>query len=88
MYFHVSLLKPDYMKKEILAVILVTIFMLAVILGYGAVIVWVLQRLQLHLLLKVLIITGLGALAGTMIYVAIERIREIREEEKDDLSQY
>ena len=76
------------MKKEILAVILVTIFMLAVILGYGAVIVWVLQRMQVNLLLKILIITGLGALAGTMIYVAFERIREIREEENDDLSQY
>lgn len=81
-------MNSDYMKKEILAVILVTLFMLAVILGYGAVIVWVFQRIQLHLFLKLLIIMGFGALAGTMIYVAIERIREIREEEKDDLSQY
>lgn len=52
--------------------------------AYGA----VFFIMPIPLLFKLIIALGLAALAATMVFVVIQRNKEIQEEQKDDLSKY
>lgn len=52
--------------------------------GYAVVFLW----LPIPFFFKILIGAGVAALAGAMIYVLIQRTREMEEEDKDDLGKY
>lgn len=76
--------------KKMIAPIIVTIVILGFMLFYFSAMVYTtsqVQGLASNAFLIFLIILLLGAML-TMIYVLIQRLREIKEEDKDDLSQY
>ena len=71
------------MKKEFIAPILITvIFILYYILFFG-VLIWMLDGWLKYLLIILPLI-----ICGVAIYVCIERIKEIRSGEEDDLGKY
>ncbi len=49
---------------------------------------WIFQNLNLPCFFKLFILILISGIIGALIYVAIERIKEIKKEEKDDLSKY
>lgn len=72
-------------KKQLIAPIVITILLLLYYLGFAAFLIF-----GTSVLLPVKLLTGLIPLplAGVSIYVLIERIKEIRSGEEDDLSKY
>jgi len=71
-------------QKKMVAPIIVTCLLSAYLLAY----VYVAVTVPMTVILKVLIGLASAALFGTSIYVLIQRIKEIRSSEEDDLSQY
>lgn len=75
--------------KKMIAPIIVTIFVLAVLFMYLSVIFFTSSQVTgLSSLFLVGTMIVLVILILTMIYVLIKRIKEIKEEDKDDLSKY
>ncbi len=70
-------------RKKMIAPIVITILMLAYYIFYFSLVMYVID-LRWRILLGIIPL----ALGGTSIYVCIERIREIRSGEEDDLSKY
>ena len=70
--------------KKIVAPLIITILVVIYLAIYFGALIWIIPYIWLKVLLAVLPI----ALAGTMIYVCIQRINEIRSGEEDDLSKY
>lgn len=72
------------MKKKFIAPIVICV----IIAGYyiGIAVFGVLAPMQWWE--KALLIAGPGALAGGMIYMTTQRIKEIRSKEEDDLGKY
>ncbi len=75
----------DEHKKKMIAPIVITVL---IVLYYVGIACGVIAIRQMPALMAVIMIAGPLALAGAMIYVCIERIKEIRKGEEDDLSQY
>lgn len=77
-------MNEEHAKKMVAPVII------AVIIGlyYIAVGVVCLCVPELPVIVKILLAVITAALTGTLIYVLIERIKEIRSGEEDDLSKY
>lgn len=75
------------MKKEkwkgYIAPITITVILLLYFILYFSVLIALLPGVWKHILLIIPL-----ALAGVLIYVCIERIKEIRSGEEDDLSKY
>lgn len=76
--------------KKMIAPIIVTIIVLGFILFYLSAIVLATSKVHgfSNNAFLILLIVLLIAAMLTMIYVLIQRIKEIKEEEKDDLSKY
>ncbi len=78
------------MKKDIVITFIITIIIACVVILYGLSFLTILS-LQLGVGSILLILIGVAIIAG-LIYAVIhnlkERIQEIKEEDKDDLSQY
>ncbi len=72
-------------KRAYLPPILVAVLML---LYYGIFFVLLLQDLTMQLWLKLLLLIIPLALGGTVIHVLVQRIRELRSGETDDLHKY
>lgn len=70
-------------RKGYIAPIVITIIFLAYLAIYFSVLVSTLTGIWKYLLLMIPV-----AIAGVSIYVCIERIKEIRSGEEDDLSKY
>lgn len=70
-------------KKKMVAPIIITVFVIIYYIIYGTVLVHIVPGVG-GVLLGVIPIV----LAGTMIYVCMQRINEIRSGEEDDLSKY
>ena len=70
--------------KKLIAPIVVTCLLVAILLGYAALCLWV----PLPLWLKIVGCLVIAALAGVVVFVLVERIQEVRSGEEDDLSQY
>ena len=70
------------------SVIITAIFLALLFFLLGFFYFWILQNLQLPSFFKILIFIFISGLIIALIYVAIERIKEIKKEEKNDLSQY
>ena len=73
------------MKKAYVAPVVVSILLL-LLMGVYAVI-WIYVPLP-FLWLKIGLVVAQVGMAGVLVYVLIERIKEIRSGEEDDLSQY
>ncbi len=71
-------------QKKMIAPIVVTCLLSAYLLAY----VYIVISIPMSVIAKVLIGLVSIALFGTSIYVLIQRIKEIRSSEEDDLSQY
>ncbi|MDD3186806.1 MAG: hypothetical protein PHD56_13400 [Anaerostipes sp.] len=73
------------MLKKLIAPILITIFLILYLIVYGTVVITI---LPLPMAVRIMLgIIPLG-LIGLMIYVLIERIKEIDSGEEDDLDKY
>lgn len=70
--------------RKMVAPIVVTILLVLYYLAYFGFLIYFIDILAVRILLGIIPL----ALAGVMIYVCVERIREIKEGEEDDLSQY
>ncbi len=70
--------------KKMVAPVIMSLLFLVVIIGYF---VWIIL-LPVPLVFQIIIGIGLAALVTAMIYVLKERYREMKEEDKDDLSNY
>ncbi len=70
--------------KKMIAPIIITVILLIVLLSYG--VIWFI--VPIAVILKIIIGIILLGLCGVSIFVLIERIREIRSGEEDDLSKY
>ena len=76
---------------KMIAPIVITILVILVILGYMLAIVAGLHPLANNFpfnLIFIGLIIGLFLLLGTMIYILIQRLKEIKEEDQDDISKY
>lgn len=71
-------------QKKMIAPIIVTCLLSAYLLAY----VYVAVTIPMAIVVKVLIGLVSVALLGTSVYVLVQRIKEIRSSEEDDLSQY
>ena len=73
------------MQKKLIAPIIVTVITIVFLLGYfGMIFVLIPLSVGLRLLIGMI---PLG-LAGVSVYVLVERIKEVRSGEEDDLSNY
>ena len=70
-------------RKGYIAPIVITVILLLYFAVYFGILVTVLPKIWKYILLIIP-----AALAGVSIYVCIERIKEIRSGEEDDLGQY
>ncbi len=70
--------------KKMIAPIIITVILLVVLLSYG--VIWFV--VPIAVILKIIIGIILLGLCGVSIFVLIERIKEIRSGEEDDLSKY
>lgn len=70
--------------KKMIAPIIITIIILIVLISYG--LIWLI--LPIPLVFKIVIGIVFLGLCGVSIFVFIERIKEIRSGEEDDLSKY
>ena len=75
----------DMHKKKMIAPIVITAL---VVLYYAGIALGVIALGELPLVMMLFFGIGPLILAGAMIYVCIERIKEIRKGEEDDLSKY
>ena len=73
----------DSKKRKLLAPIIVTIIMVLYYIAYFGLIIWALEGAWKYVLGIVPV-----ALSAVMIAVCVERIKEIKEGEEDDLSKY
>lgn len=73
----------DSKRKKFLAPIIVTIIMVLYYIAYFGLLIWALDGVWKYVLGIIPI-----ALSAVMIAVCIERIKEIKEGEEDDLSKY
>ena len=73
----------DSKRKNFLAPIIVTIIMVLYYIAYFGLLIWALDGVWKYVLGIIPI-----ALSAVMIAVCIERIKEIKEGEEDDLSKY
>ena len=73
----------DSKRKKFLAPIIVTIIMVLYYIAYFGLLIWALDGVWKYVLGIIPI-----ALSAVMIAVCIERIKEIKEGEQDDLSKY
>lgn len=71
-------------EKKMIAPVIITILFVLYFFGYAAMVVW-LRPPWYVLVLGILILV---CLAGVLIAMLIERIKEIRSGEEDDLSKY
>ncbi len=76
-------MKPAHIKK-LIAPVLITVLLIAILLvwliGYMALLPGILPKIGVFVLL--------AALVGVSVFVLVERIREVKGGEEDDLSQY
>ena len=73
----------DSKRKKLLAPIIVTIIMVLYYIAYFGLLIWALDGIWKYVLGIIPI-----ALSAVMIAVCVERIKEIKEGEEDDLSKY
>ncbi|SHH93201.1 hypothetical protein [Clostridium grantii] len=76
------------MKKGMGTAIIITIFMGIIIFGYGYALVFGLLSSETPLIFIIIAILIFVTIMWALIINLIERIKEIREEDKDDLSKY
>ena len=73
----------DSKRKKLLAPIIVTIIMVLYYIAYFGLLIWALDGVWKYVLGIIPIV-----LSAVMIAVCVERIKEIKEGEEDDLSKY
>lgn len=72
------------LRKTMIMPILFGVIIILVALGYGAIFIY----LPIPIIFKIVIAIVETSIAGAMVYVLIQRNKELKEEEKDDLSKY
>ena len=75
------------MKNYIVPVVIAAI-MLMVFLGYGIMVLSVIDTFRRPLLFRIVAISAIIGLMGALVAVLIQRLREIKEEDEDDISKY
>jgi len=70
--------------KNIIAPLIITAILIAYVIVYFALLIFLIDNIVFNLLLGLISI----AFSAIMIYVCIERIKEIKSGEEDDISKY
>lgn len=74
--------------KKYLGVIITLIIFIPLIGGAGYFYYWIFSRTQLPEIIRILIVAGTLALLTAFVAAGIQRFKEIRQEDKNDLSKY
>jgi hypothetical protein len=70
--------------KKIIAPLIVVLVILAINAGYFTTVI----TIPIPVIVKIMFGIGSVSVSGALIYVLIERIKEIRKEDEDDLGKY
>jgi len=76
------------MTKKILAPVIIVILGSIVIAAYGYFYLFVLRKMNLPVIINIIIILIIIALIAALIAVFIQRVKELNEENEDDISKY
>lgn len=76
------------MKRKIVSAIVITIIVALIIVLYALGIVMGVLESNISPMFLILVVGAALAVVGALIYNLIERIKEIKEEEEDDISKY
>ncbi|MCY6355244.1 hypothetical protein [Clostridium sp. ZS2-4] len=76
------------MKRKIVSVVVITIIVAAIILLYASGIIIGVQEAHINSMFLLLVVGATLAVVGALIYNLIERIKEIKEEDEDDIGKY
>ena len=68
--------------------VVIVAIMSLVFLGYGIMVLSVIDTLSRPLLFRIVAIVAILALMGALLAVLIQRLKEIKEEDEDDISKY
>ncbi len=76
------------MKRKIVSAVVITIIVALIIVLYALGIVMGVLESNISPMFLILVVGAALAVVGALIYNLIERIKEIKEEEEDDISKY
>lgn len=76
------------MKRKIVSAIVITIIVAVIIVLYALGIIMGVLEAHINPMFLLLVIGSALAVVGALIYNLIERIKEIKEEDEDDISKY
>lgn len=76
------------MKRKIVSAIVITIIVALIIVLYALGIIMGVLEAHINPMFLLLVIGATLAVVGALIYNLIERIKEIKEEDEDDISKY
>jgi len=68
--------------------VVIVAIMLLVFLGYGILALSVINTFSRPLLFRIIAIAAILAITGALVAVLIQRLKEIKEEDEDDISKY
>lgn len=76
------------MKRKIVSAVVITVIVALIIVLYASGIVMGVLESNISPMFLILVVGAALAVVGALIYNLIERIKEIKEEEEDDISKY
>lgn len=76
------------MKRKIVSAVVITVIVALIIVLYALGIVMGVLESNISPMFLILVVGATLAVVGALIYNLIERIKEIKEEEEDDISKY
>lgn len=76
------------MKRKIVSAVVITVIVALIIVLYASGIVMGVLESNISPMFLILVVGAALAVVGALIYNLIERIREIKEEDEDDISKY
>ncbi len=76
------------MKRKIVSAVVITVIVALIIVLYASGIVMGVLESNISPMFLILVVGAALAVVGALIYNLIERIKEIKEEDEDDISKY
>ena len=76
------------MNKKFIAPLAIVILASVVAVGYACIYLFILSQMNLSIIFNILILAIAIAVVGALITVLIQRIKEIKTEDENDLSKY
>ncbi len=76
------------MIKKIIAPLIIVILASIIVIGYAFLYLFIIKQMNLPVVLNILILIIVIALVAALIAVFIQRVKEIKSEDENDLSKY